>query len=73
MNEKEWRQLVNNALNNDEAAFERLYKETERSVYFLCLKLLGNEQDAKDAAQETYLAAFNGLSSLDDVQISRSG
>lgn len=66
MNEKEWRQLVNNALNNDEAAFERLYKETERSVYFLCLKLLGNEQDAKDAAQETYLAAFNGLSSLDD-------
>ncbi len=66
MNEKEWRQLVNNALNNDEAAFERLYKETERSVYFLCLKLLGNEHDAKDAAHETYLAAFNGLSTLDD-------
>ena len=66
MNEKEWRQLVNNVLNNDEAAFERLYKETERSVYFLCLKLLGNEHDAKDAAHETYLAAFNGLSSLDD-------
>lgn len=66
MNEKEWRQLVNNVLNNDEAAFERLYKETERSVYFLCLKLLGNEHDAKDAAHETYLAAFNGLSTLDD-------
>lgn len=66
MNENEWRQLVKNALNNDEAAFDRLYKETERPVYFLCLKLLGNEQDAKDAAQETYLAAFNGLSTLDD-------
>lgn len=66
MNENEWRQLVKNALNDDEAAFERLYKETERSVYFLCLKLLGNEQDVKDIVQETYLAAFNGLSTLDD-------
>ncbi len=61
-----WPKLVANAVNGDKEAFEILYKETERSVYFLCLKLLGDEHNAKDVTQDTYITAFEKLSTLDD-------
>lgn len=35
-------------------------------MYFTCLKLLANEQDAKDVMQESYLAAMNSLGTLRD-------
>lgn len=39
----------------DGAAFEALYRQTERAVYALALSLLRNPDDAQDIAQETYL------------------
>lgn len=66
MEKDQWRLLVANAKNGDKAAFESLYRETGRGVYFLCLKLMGNEHDAKDVVQDTYMAAFQNLSALDD-------
>lgn len=66
MDTNQWQQLVADAVNGNKEAFEKLYKETERSVYFICLKLLGNEHNAKDVTQDTYMTALEKLSSLDD-------
>lgn len=66
MDNNQWQKLVTNAMNGDKDAFETLYKETERSVYFLCLKLLGDEHNAKDVTQDTYMTALEKLSALDD-------
>ena len=36
----------------------------EKKVYFTCLRMLGNEQDAQDCAQETMLRAFRAFESF---------
>lgn len=36
----------------------------EKQVYFTCLRMLGNEQDAQDCAQETMLKAFRSFDSF---------
>lgn len=48
----------------DKSAWQQLYKQTERSVYYTCLKLLSNEHDAQDAMQDTYLTAMQKLDTL---------
>jgi RNA polymerase sigma-70 factor (ECF subfamily) len=45
-------------------AFEELVSHYERSVHSLCFRLLGNAEDARDAAQETFLKIYRGLSSF---------
>ena len=40
---------------DDMAAFEELYRATERSVYAFVLSILKNHDDALDVAQDTYL------------------
>lgn len=44
------------------ARFEALAAPLERQVYFTCLGMMGNPQDAEDAAQEAMLKAFRGFS-----------
>ncbi len=39
----------------DMAAFERLYKETDKAIYGYILSILRRSQDAEDIMQETYL------------------
>jgi len=54
----------------DRAAFAQLVEQYSPAVYRLALRMLGNEQDAEDVLQETFLkalrslAAFEGRSSL---------
>jgi RNA polymerase sigma-70 factor (ECF subfamily) len=45
----------------DLAAFEELVARFERAVYGLCFRLLGDAEDARDAAQETFLKVYRGL------------
>ncbi|MBQ8121199.1 MAG: sigma-70 family RNA polymerase sigma factor, partial [Ruminococcus sp.] len=66
MNELQWRESVEAAKKGDKKAFENLYRETERAVYFTCLKLLANEDSAKDMMQDTYMTALDKLDTLDD-------
>ena len=66
MDENNWRSTVEAAGRGDNKAFEVLYRETERSVYFTCLKLLKNEDNAKDVMQDTYMTAIRKLAQLDD-------
>lgn len=66
MTEEKWRELTAKAIKGDSAAFEELYGASKRSVYFICSKMLNSEHDAKDAMQNTYITAYQKLSSLDD-------
>lgn len=66
MKEFNWQQTAAKAAEGDMTAFEELYKQTEHTVYFTCLKLIGNEHDAKDVMQETYIKAFEKLPELSD-------
>lgn len=45
----------------DLEAFEELVAHFERPVYLLCYRLLGDAEDARDAAQETFLKVYRGL------------
>ncbi len=65
-------ELVKQAANGDRAAFDRLYEQTKNGVWFTCIGILNNEENAKDIMQETYLAAFERLSSLEKPESVRS-
>ena len=41
--------------------FERLVAEYERPVYLLCLRMMGNREDALDCAQEAMLSAYRAF------------
>jgi RNA polymerase sigma-70 factor, ECF subfamily len=51
-------------LRGDPAAFGQLVARHERRIYGLCLRILGNREDAEDAAQEAFLAALRKASSF---------
>jgi RNA polymerase sigma-70 factor, ECF subfamily len=45
----------------DRQAFEELVRTTNRRVYSLAYRLVGDRGDAEDVAQEAYLRMFRGL------------
>jgi RNA polymerase sigma-70 factor, ECF subfamily len=51
-------------LRGDPRAFGELVTRHERRIYGLCLRILGNREDAEDAAQEAFLAALRKASSF---------
>ncbi len=54
-------QLVRCFIAGDEAAFEALVLRHQDRVYRIALGLVGDPQDAADAAQEVFLRAYTGL------------
>ena len=59
VNEKE---LIKKAKEGHIESFENLIEAHEKRVYNISLKMLKNEQDAFDAAQDTFLKAFKYIS-----------
>ena len=53
--------IVERALTGDAEAFGELVRRWERRIYALTYGMLGREEDARDATQETFLAAFRNL------------
>lgn len=51
-------ELVRRAQRGDNAAFEELVRRYERKVYNIVYRLLGNEEDATEALQDTFLRAY---------------
>lgn len=49
------------AREGDRDAFEQLVVATSATCYQLAYRLVGNEHDARDVVQETYLRAYRGL------------
>lgn len=68
MEKEKIRRLVLQAEQGDRAAFGELYEEMGRSVYFNCLKLLGNAQQAEDITQDTFMKALEKLDSLKEPE-----
>lgn len=54
-------QIVQRALSGDAEAFGEIVQRWERKVFALAYGMLGREEDARDATQETFLAAFRNL------------
>jgi RNA polymerase sigma-70 factor (ECF subfamily) len=61
------RSLVDLARSGDAAAFESLVRSRMDAMYRLGLAILGDEADAADAAQETFVAAWRELPRLRDL------
>lgn len=54
-------QIVERALSGDAEAFGELVHRWERRIFALSFGMLGREEDARDATQETFIAAFRNL------------
>jgi len=61
----EERTWIRAALSGEQQAFARLVEVYQVRVYNLAYRMLGNPQDAEDAAQETFLRAYSRLRSYD--------
>jgi RNA polymerase sigma-70 factor, ECF subfamily len=53
--------MVELALSGDPEAFGEIVRRWERRIFALAFGMLGREEDARDATQETFLAAFRNL------------
>lgn len=53
--------IVERALTGDAEAFGELVRRWERRIFALTYGMLGREEEARDATQETFLAAFRSL------------
>ena len=54
-------QIVERALTGDAEAFGEIVRRWERRIFALAYGMLGREEDARDATQETFLSAFRNL------------
>jgi RNA polymerase sigma-70 factor, ECF subfamily len=57
-------ELIERFRSGDRAAFTALVHRHERRVYNLAYRMLGREEDAKDATQEAFLSALRKLSTF---------
>lgn len=61
MTREQEREIIEKVLSGDTEAFEALVLEHQNKVYSLALRMVGNEEDARDMAQEAFIRAFNSL------------
>lgn len=54
-------QLVEMAVSSDPDAFGEVVRRWERKIFALCFGMLTREDEARDATQETFIAAYRGL------------
>ena len=62
------KELVSSAKSGNKKSFDKLYEVTHNDVWYNCLSLLKDEENAKDIMQETYITAFLKLDTLNDEQ-----
>ncbi len=63
--------LIEEAKEGDHRAFEAIVRHTYADTYTLAFRLVGDEEDARDVVQETYIRALKGLKKFrGDAQLS---
>jgi RNA polymerase sigma-70 factor (ECF subfamily) len=58
-------QWIGRAQQGDDKSFTYLVETYQRPVYNLCYRMLGNMEEAEDAAQETFLRAYKAIRRYD--------
>ncbi len=56
---------LDQAMSGDGEAFSRLIETYQIPVYNLCYRMLGDPEEAEDAAQESFLRAYRGIRRYD--------
>ncbi len=64
MNNLSENEIIRKVLGGDANAFEELVLRHEKTVYNIALRMTGSEDDAADMTQETFIKAYNNLSSF---------
>ena len=64
MDRHEEKGIIDRVLAGDTQAFEVLVLENQSQVYNLALRMVGNEQDAHDIAQDAFIRAYRSLDSF---------
>ena len=54
----------------DQSALERIYQATSAKLFGICLRILGDEREAEDALQETYVDLFRRAGRYDAARAS---
>ena len=57
-------QLIELAASNEPEAFGEIVKRWERKIFALCFGMLGREDEARDAAQEAFIAAYRNVANF---------
>jgi RNA polymerase sigma-70 factor (ECF subfamily) len=66
MNEVEDLTLVRRARDGDEAAFQQLLERHQARVFHHARRLMGNDQDAEEVLQDTFLQVFRHLDRFEE-------
>lgn len=56
--------LVKQCLQGDNTGFDLLVKRYQRQIYVFCYRMLGDYDEASEAAQGSFVKAYNSLSSF---------
>lgn len=64
--------LVLKCRRGDSTAWRELVSRYERRLLYFIRRIVGNERDAWDLLQQTWLAALNALAGLDDPKLLRT-
>ncbi|NUS99550.1 MAG: sigma-70 family RNA polymerase sigma factor [Sphingomonas sp.] len=62
--------LLRATSSGDSEAFEALYGRTSAKLYGICLRLLGNEAEAQDVLQDTYVRVWQKADTFDATKAS---
>lgn len=59
----ETKKHIDQVLDGDPDAFELIVRQFQRKIFTFCYFILGNRQEAEDAAQEVFFKAYKNLAS----------
>ena len=63
------RELIEALRSGDDAAFERLVREQTPRLLSTARRILRNDEEAKDAVQETFIQAFRGVATFQGASL----
>ena len=58
--------LIHQVLKGEDQAFDELMQRYRQSVYNLVYRMIEDPQEAEDIVQETFIKAFNALSTFNE-------
>ena len=69
MKKKDIQGLVQRSIQGDKAAFGRVCEAVAKDVLFMCIKIMGHQQDGEDAAQEVFVKMQRSIGSLKNPDV----